>query len=664
MTSWYVETFTLRAWLLDVKPALDKAETKPEALYFVDASQAALAAARRYKGIKLERLDFRMIDVRDDRNLLVRLRMAYEDLERVQADIKKEPQFQGWLKAHRQDRLPQALGKSIATVTLGPATLWRGMYIIQVAAWHARKTKAAAVLFLESRPWFSALRRYGETTGMRVRPARAAVRPKPMAQELLPPGWVSLGHLLRREGLRGAKKYFSGALPAAQDQEPKLMGEYWGQLNLGEPELNSDFFYLQESSLSPKDVIVGFTTSVKALDPELYADLRGRGLDAVATHPAAASGDVPLFLPSRFSPPSIPRGHGPEGRWLARKTLDYWRTRAFWRELFERRNVKIFNTWYKVDASHCAIADALKDVGGLLSVYQRSYEAMPTPEAAVFCDINFCYGRESAALLGRDGSKVGRNVIVGFIGDHRFKLLQPQAKVLRDKLESAGAKKIIAAYDENSVDDSRWHTGHDLQRSNYRLLCEKVLSEPWLGVIFKPKVSRTLRKRLGPVAELLAKAEATGRCHVFEAGTMYAAAVPAAAALAADVVVHGHLCGGTAAVEAALAGKPTLMVDQEGWSVSPMYRLGVGKVVFRNWEDVWTACAEHFKTPIPGFGDWSAYFDDFDPFRDGKAAHRMGEFLAWTLEGFKQGLDRNQALARASDRYASAWGADKVSTVG
>jgi hypothetical protein len=34
-----------------------------------------------------------------------------------------------------------------------------------------------------------------------------------------------------------------------------------------------------------------------------------------------------------------------------------------------------------------------------------------------------------------------------------------------------------------------WHTGHELQRENYRYILEKILEVPWLGVIFKPKRS-------------------------------------------------------------------------------------------------------------------------------------------------------------------------------
>ena len=44
-------------------------------------------------------------------------------------------------------------------------------------------------------------------------------------------------------------------------------------------------------------------------------------------------------------------------------------------------------------------------------------------------------------------------------------------------------------------------------KKNYSLILEKLLEIPWLGVIFKPKSAKTLRKRLGSAAKLLSKAE-------------------------------------------------------------------------------------------------------------------------------------------------------------
>ena len=103
------------------------------------------------------------------------------------------------------------------------------------------------------------------------------------------------------------------------------------------------------------------------------------------------------------------------------------------------------------------------------------------------------------------------------------------------------------------------------------------------------------------------------------------------------------------------------MFDTNGCDDSQIYKLGLGKVVFKDWETLWHTLIDHWeKGPINGFGDWSPILDDLDPFRDGKAAYRMTTFLHWIIEGFKQGLDRNMILADASERYAQEWGVDKI----
>ena len=135
--------------------------------------------------------------------------------------------------------------------------------------------------------------------------------------------------------------------------------------------------------------------------------------------------------------------------------------------------------------------------------------------------------------------------------------------------------------------------------------------------------------------------------------------------MASDVAIHGHLCAATAGLEAALAGVPTLLLDREGWPSSPLYKLGVGRVVFKSWSDLWDAVLEHRAMPgrVQGFGDWSPMLDEIDPFRDGRAAERMGNYIQWLVDGFEAGLDRQTVLANAAERYAQKWGLDKVTQV-
>jgi len=71
---------------------------------------------------------------------------------------------------------------------------------------------------------------------------------------------------------------------------------------------------------------------------------------------------------------------------------------------------------------------------------------------------------------------------------------------------------------------------------------------------------------------------------------------------------------------------------------------------------------QHFNTPggVDGFGDWSSIIDELDPFRDGKAAYRIGDYLHWLIQGFDQGLDRGVIMKNAAEKYRKRWGDDKV----
>jgi hypothetical protein len=110
---------------------------------------------------------------------------------------------------------------------------------------------------------------------------------------------------------------------------------------------------------------------------------------------------------------------------------------------------------------------------------------------------------------------------------------------------------------------------------------------------------------------------------------------------------------------------PTLLYDPEGCPTSPFYDLEVAKIAFTDWETLWSACLQHWSEPngTPGFGDWTPILDDLDPFRDGRAAERMGNYVEWLLDGFRAGLDRDSVMANAAERYCAAWGNDKITQV-
>ncbi len=699
---YFIENLTLPLWWGLLWPRLAVARLRgraPGGIFAIDASTVALRAAQlsaRVLDLSVERLAFRLVEVRDDEGRLLRLRIAYQDLAEAQEEAMAEPVFQNLVRAGlARGRVLTYLAKNIASISLSSrGVMWRALLLVQIGVWqrkHLGLPDADVTLFLERRAWQAAIARYAARFRVRVVTVPPTPVPHEMARRLLGPTGIGLLHLMRYRlrRLRGPERAASPSpprdarVPASNGPEPstaagavwrgpKIVAPYLGHLNLDRPEQNSDLFFWQQSELSGTDLVVTFQAPADPLEPAKLAELTRHGMQPVVLHSDATRvPDVPLIVPhpslrdGRLGLAARVIGRGPEAAWLRRQLDTYDALRAYWMHLFEAVGGRVYVTWYKYDATHCVIADAMRQVGGVTAVYQRAFEAHPSVETTIDADVAFGFSPAVAGIERHSHSTIRYHVTTGYLGDHRFPLLREQARLVREALRAHGAEFIIAFTDENSADDSRWHTGHGFMRVNYAFLLERLLAEPWLGLVLKPKVPSTLRRRLGTVSDTLERALATGRCHVFEGGAIHGSHPPAVAALCADVMIHGHLCAATAGAEAALAGAPTLLLDREGWPVSPLYELGVGRVVFQDWEDLWRALLEHRRRPggVPGFGDWSAMLPEIDPFRDGLAARRMGEYLTWLIEGFKAGEDRDVVMARAAGRYAARWGDDKVTEV-
>lgn len=681
-----IENLTLRTWFGTVLPRLRQRKAKnPDeklAVLAIDGSPAAWPLARwsaRRLGVYLEKLSFRLLDIKDEQGLLLRLRIAYQDLAEVQETILESPSFQDYATQNdiRGNHLA-FLSKSLVTISLSQrGTLWRALLLVQIAAWRMRQFSSPpmeTVLFLERRPWLNSIERYARSLGITLADVpRSLDRAflKRWLLPLLPPPAKNLINAWRhktldRNTLHAAwKRAASVSTPLLRAEAPsgaqaRLAVEYYGHLNLDNPEVYSDLFFWQQSELRAQDLVVLFGLPADPLDASKLAELRRHGLSAAVLRPEASRvNGVSIYQPS--ASPWLWPERALERGWLKEQEAAYQALVSHWTTIFSSEDAKIYLSWFKYDATHMAITEAIQRVGGISAIYQRAYDSHPSAEMTIAADVVFGYSPTGFELEKKSRSRFNYYVATGYLGDHRFALLRPAAQTLRLRLLRNGARRVVAFTDENSADDSRWHTGHDLPRESYAFLLEKVLSEPWLGLVLKPKVPRTLRRRLGPVARLLEEAEATGRCLIYEQATLHGTYPPAAASLAADVAIHGHLCAGTAAIESALAGVPTLLMDREGWSISPLYRLGEGNVVFKEWPALWQACQDQwFGAPIPRFGDWSPILDELDPFRDGRAAERMGTYLNWLMEGFKAGRDRETLMAEAAERYAEAWGNDKI----
>lgn len=688
----FVKRVTVRAWWLAIWPRLFIRRVRGEhpqgRCYIGEGSRLALAVARVSAwilGVHVSRVRMPLADIRDAHGHVLWWDVFYHGLNEVQRDVIQDPIFQDAAGARGAGgRLPLYLAKALIRIDLADRdVLWRLLLWVQGCAWwvkHREPSGAVAELFIEARPWFQIIARHIAKLQITVVEVPAPFRPWAWARQLLHPefkAWVrhvQAQWIPRKVVVRLVQGLRDGRRPAHEAPGPggpRIAVDYFGHLNLTVPERYSDLFFWQQSALSGSDLLLCFKLPRDPLDEQKWAQLSEQGIDAVALNPCATTLPTAAHLHrprlrwrrNKLAAPSLRRVPTREVAWLRERHTDYETLRRFWTDLLAARRIALYVTWFKYDESHCAIADAVEQRGGITAMYQRSYQWAPSVYTTTAADVFFGFSRQEAETERQSGSVIPYYVMTGYLGDHRFPLLREEARRVRETLQRHGARHILAFADENTLVNSDWYEGHEVMQRQYAFLLEKVVSEPWFGLVIKPKVPSTLRQRLGPVAELLRRGEATGRCHLYTDGVLHGSYPPAASALAADVMVHGDLHAATAGIESALAGVPTLLFARPGWPIGPLCEgLGLGRVIFSDWEALWESCVEHWTRPhgVPGLGDWGSQLDTFDPFRDGRAAERMGTYLQWLLEGVRAGFSRETVMADAAERYTERWGKEHI----
>lgn len=348
--------------------------------------------------------------------------------------------------------------------------------------------------------------------------------------------------------------------------------------------------------------------------------------------------------------------------WLLPNVLHMARDYAVWTDFFYTNQVKLHVSAASGSSWRTPAEQALNDLGGLSLTYQRSLTSFATAHYATTVDVHFGFGVSAEQMHRKTGSHIAQLVTAGYIHDHGFVHMGEAAAKVRARMNKNGAKFVVCYLDENPDGDKRYSTiVHEDAAWNYQFLLEKAMEDPSLGLVFKSKKPAGLWQSLGPVAELLQRAVDSGRCVVYGEGAVTSPTLPAEAAAAADVAISLML-GGTAGFETRLAGIPSLLLDRDSINYHPLYSLGRGSVAFQSWDELWGALTAYRmdSSAVPGFGDWSSMIDNMDPFRDGRAAERIGSYVSWLANGLKDGLPREQVLELARQRYVDLWGEDKI----
>jgi hypothetical protein len=396
-------------------------------------------------------------------------------------------------------------------------------------------------------------------------------------------------------------------------------------------------------------------------------EIRNNGTEFIALSKSVAKGTDAFYFSPRYEIKLCSINSSWGSKIVQLEKNKYFAEKSYWINLFKKFNSKIYATHSKWSTSAIVATEAINELGGISVIWQTSFYETMWQLSAVNSDIYFPFSSNLSKIEKLNGSAIKYVIGVGYIFDFNFISAKKNAIKIKQSLRNNNAHKIISIFDGSSYEDERWGPGDTNLQKDYQFLLEKVLEEKWLGLIIKSKRPGSLRHRLGNVSEILDSAIRTGRCY-FSEDTDYAeknlSTRPADAAFASDIAIHLCLYAGSAGLEAALTGTPTLLLDRYNLKDSQFYKLDKNKVVFHGIPEMWDAIKEHWEyASIPGFGDWSPIIDDIDPFRDGKAAHRVNSFILSLLDGFKAGYEREEILENAVGIYGKQWGYDKIASV-
>ena len=266
-------------------------------------------------------------------------------------------------------------------------------------------------------------------------------------------------------------------------------------------------------------------------------------------------------------------------------------------------------------------------------------------------DVFFIWGLHDAKIILDSGSVSKHLLIVGSMATESYKKTAfKKAEEAAIRMKKGGVRYIISLFD-SSVESPEF----------FGFFLRWLIDDPALGLLIKCKEGNWIERAGVDQSRLTDKAIKTSRIYSLDSD-----ASPADAGRISDFSVGiGNI---SSVFVAALKGARVFYLDYERLDESnqkpycTLHSLGPKRCVFYNPESLKQAVLEYAENSEtnPYLGDASPILEKLDPFRDGKANIRIGNYISWYLEGIDQGWDRFKALDIATRKYADQWGREYV----
>ena len=424
-------------------------------------------------------------------------------------------------------------------------------------------------------------------------------------------------------------------------------------------ESRNDLYWHDSGWLDPGRVLIYFDRSDASLTRALIEELDQQGYRWIVRHKAGCQvPGVPVWGRTRLAALReaswVWRVLTSSGRWGQHVDSPWWaRLRMvsmltqlnYWADFFESNHV-IAHTNHSgmVGELHSAQSLALHLAGGCNFRTTYSYYSVGDRRECGDYHVFFAWGRcAGISTHVLPYHRRARNVVVsGYPFDgyaHRVDI--------PEHLGSSDRAFVVLAFDESPAQlgeyaSSAWR-GFFADLSSWSARRGDVV------VCFKPKSHS--KAELVEEVPTLSAAIATGSAVVLDRNIN----VHQVAGLADLVVGMGV---STASIECALLGKPALHYDP---CLRPWPQLDGLSVdlVFGDFNDL---VREMNSTIEKGrlVGNHDGILEQIDPFRDGRARYRIGEYLRVFVQGIDDGLGRDLALDMANREHTKRWGSDTI----
>jgi hypothetical protein len=281
------------------------------------------------------------------------------------------------------------------------------------------------------------------------------------------------------------------------------------------------------------------------------------------------------------------------------------------------------------------------------------WSCLPAPNASTpKChEVYFSWG-EHDLKIAQDSGSISKNILISgcFLNELSHKEQHHSGQEAIRSMKNQGVRLTLTLLD-NSPSVPNF----------YRFFIQWLVDDPSLGILIKSKGKNWKSVQEGAMGGLVQEAMDSGRLFVIDKG-----ASPADAALLTDFSVG--ITSISAIAVAGLQGARVLFLDYEKMDQGKLkpycifHSLGPKRCVFYDPESLKEAVLGYFNDPEsnPLLGDVSSILDQLDPFRDGKASQRIGEYVTWYIENLSKNLSKDEALRKATKKYAEKWGEDKV----